>query len=157
MSLLPIPSISKLHNLIPRLHTPIVSTAFVLLVLTGGLGLHLSSQARPVILGYTAVALMVFLFTIVLTSCIRRRGSAYARTNNRKRLGEEDDREIMMGKLDDSRSSSKSSFSPGSTPPSGEFGADGQNQGQRAFYGGGTMPGPQYLLNMHPGVPVHKW
>lgn len=22
------------------------------------------------------------------------------------------------------------------------------------MFGGGTMPGPQYLLNMHPGVPV---
>jgi hypothetical protein len=22
---------------------------------------------------------------------------------------------------------------------------------------GGAMPGPQYLLNMHPGVPVHRW
>ena len=22
-------------------------------------------------------------------------------------------------------------------------------------FGGGTMPGPHYLLNMHPGVPVH--
>lgn len=43
-----------------------------------------------------------------------------------------------------------------------EFGADGQEApsrgaGRMGIYGGGTMPGPQYLMNMHPGVPVHKW
>ncbi|KAF2822888.1 CBD9-like protein [Ophiobolus disseminans] len=157
MSLLPIPSISKLHTLIPRLHTPMVSTSFLLLVLTGGLGLHLSSQARPVILGYTAVSLMVFIFITVLTSCIRRRGSAYARANNRKRVGEEDDNMVMLKKMDESRSSSKASFTQGSGTQSREFGADGQDRNQRGLYGGGTMPGPQYLLNMHPGVPVHKW
>jgi hypothetical protein len=27
--------------------------------------------------------------------------------------------------------------------------------GRGNMFGGGTMPGPQYLLNMHPGVPVH--
>tara|TARA_R110002003_G_scaffold104_10_gene8264 strand:- start:704 stop:1117 length:414 start_codon:yes stop_codon:yes gene_type:complete len=137
------------------LHTPLVSTSFLLLVLTGGLGLHLSSQARPVILGYTAVALMVFIFTTVLQSCIRRRGSAYARANNRRRVGEDDDRAMMMGKMDESRSSSKASLRQGSgyATESREFGADGQ----RVAYGGGAMPGPQYLLNMHPGVPVHKW
>lgn len=31
-------------------------------------------------------------------------------------------------------------------------GAQGRNA---SLFGGGTMPGPQYLLNMHPGVPVH--
>lgn len=32
----------------------------------------------------------------------------------------------------------------------------GAGEGQpRKMFGGGTMPGPQYLLNMHPGVPVH--
>jgi hypothetical protein len=35
-------------------------------------------------------------------------------------------------------------------------GSKGSN-GSRSPYGGGSMPGPQYLLNMHPGVPVHKW
>ncbi|KAH7091395.1 hypothetical protein FB567DRAFT_589286 [Paraphoma chrysanthemicola] len=157
ISLLPLPSLSRLHTFIPRLHTPLVSTSFVLLILTGGLGLHLSSQARPVILGYTAVSLLVFIFITVLQSCIRRRGSAYARANNRQRLGEEDDRVVMMKELDHSRSSSKASFTPGGAyvAESREFGADGQ--GQRGVYGGGAMPGPQYLLNMHPGVPVHKW
>lgn len=56
-----------------------------------------------------------------------------------------------------SRSSSNASFRKGSDG-SVEFGADGQRQQQqRGVYGGGAMPGPQYLLNMHPGVPVHKW
>lgn len=172
LSILPIPSLSKLHAKIPRLHTPLSSITFVALVLTGGLGLHLSSQARPVILGYTAVALMVFLFNTVLQTCIKKRGSAYARAANRRRLGEEDDREIILGKMEESRSGSSASL--GSAPPgyghtytgayanateNREFGADGQQQ-QRSpgrnngYYGGGTMPGPQYLLNMHPGVPV---
>jgi hypothetical protein len=112
-----------------------------------------------VYLGYAAVALLVFIFNTFMQSCIRRRGSAYARANNRKRLGEEDDQMVMLGKVVESRSSSKASLRHGSgySAESREFGADGQNRGQRGFYGGGTMPGPQYLLNMHPGVPVHKW
>jgi hypothetical protein len=72
---------------------------------------------------------------------------------------------VMLGK--DSRSGSAASLA---RPPygsyggsgSGEFGTHGQHQQQRyhqrspsrSAYGGGTMPGPQYLLNMHPGVPV---
>ncbi|KAF2030921.1 CBD9-like protein [Setomelanomma holmii] len=157
ISLLPIPNISRLHTFIPGLHTPLVSTSFVLLVLTGGLGLHLSSQARSIILVYTTVALLVFVFLTTLQACIRRRGSAYARANKRARLGEEDDHVMMMGKMDESRSSSKASLRQGSgyASESREFGADGQ--AQRGGYGGGAMPGPQYLLNMHPGVPVHKW
>ncbi|KAH7410093.1 hypothetical protein DE146DRAFT_336891 [Phaeosphaeria sp. MPI-PUGE-AT-0046c] len=159
ISLLPIPNISRLHAKIPRLHAPLVSTSFLLLVLTGGLGLHLSSQARPIILGYTAGALMVFIFNMIIHSWVRRRGSAYARANNRKRLGEEDDQMVMLRKRE-SQNSSKSSLKQGSgySAESREFGADGQERGgQRGIYGGGAMPGPQYLLNMHPGVPVHKW
>jgi hypothetical protein len=158
ISILPIPNISRLHKLIPRLHMPLVSTAFLILVVTGGLGLHLSSQARPVILGYTAVALMVFVFNTLFQSCIRKRGSAYSRANNKKRLGEEDEM-VMLGKTNESRSSSKASLRQGSgySAESREFGADGQDRGQRGIYGGGAMPGPQYLLNMHPGVPVHRW
>ncbi|KAF1915846.1 hypothetical protein BDU57DRAFT_515613 [Ampelomyces quisqualis] len=159
ISILPMPNISRLHAYIPRLHLPLVSTSFVLLILTGGLGLHLSSQARPVILGYTAVALLVFIFNTIMQSCIRRRGSAYARANNRKRLGEEDDQEVMLRKLTESRTSSNASLRQGSgyATESREFGADGQERAQKGIYGGGAMPGPQYLLNMHPGVPVHKW
>ncbi|KAH6456216.1 hypothetical protein HBI57_128020 [Parastagonospora nodorum] len=151
ISLLPIPNIARLHTYIPRLHTPLVSTTYITLVLTGGLGLHLSSQARPVILGFTAVALLVFVFNTIVQSCIGRRGSAHARANNRRRLGEDDDQVEMLR----SRSSSNASFRKGSDG-SVEFGAHGQRP-VRGVYGGGAMPGPQYLLNMHPGVPVHKW
>lgn len=99
---------------------------------------------------------MVFLFNTIFQSCIRRRGSAYARANNRKRLGEEDDQMVMLRKRE-SQTSTNSSFRQGSgySAESREFGADGQER--RQVYGGGAMPGPQYLLNMHPGVPVHKW
>jgi hypothetical protein len=114
---------------------------------------------RPVILGYTAVALLVFVFITIFQSCIRKRGSAYARANNRKRLGEEDDQMVMLKHVDESRSSSTASIKQGTgfSSESREFGADGQLQSQKGYYGGGTMPGPQYLLNMHPGVPVHRW
>jgi hypothetical protein len=99
---------------------------------------------------------MVFLFNTIVQSCIRRRGSAYARANNRKRLGEqESDEMVMLGKMEANRTSSQASLRQGNAE-SREFGADGQDR-QRGKFGGGTMPGPQYLLNMHPGVPVHKW
>lgn len=71
-------------------------------------------------------------------------------------MGEDDDRAIMMLKLNESRRSSEASLRPNAyANESREFGADGQER--RAAFGGGTMPGPQYLLNMHPGVPVHRW
>jgi hypothetical protein len=75
----------------------------------------------------------------------------------------------MLGKMEESRSGSATSLgrppaygTPYGTPygsysGSGEFGADGQQHQRspsRSAYGGGSMPGPQYLLNMHPGVPV---
>lgn len=200
MSILPLPSLSALHAKIPRIHTPLSSLSFVLLTITGGLGLNLASQARPILLAYAAVALLVFFFNTVVQSCIRRRGSAYTRASNRRRLGEDDstsltDRIFKLAKMDDSshskshsdsRSTSQASLRGAppayTTQPYGaqpyaatphesrEFGADGQQgyplyeqqyaQGQRSprsangIYGGGTMPGPQYLLNMHPGVPV---
>jgi hypothetical protein len=108
-----------------------------------------------VILGYTAVALAVFVFNTIIQSCIRRRGSAYARSQTRQRLGEEDEM-VMLGKSA-SRSSSEATLRQGSaySAESREFGSDGQQRQQR--FGGGTMPGPQYLLNMHPGVPITKW
>jgi hypothetical protein len=55
-----------------------------------------------------------------------------------------------MVMLKESRSASQASV--GQRAESREFGADGQRR-----VGGGTMPGPQYLMNMHPGVPIHKW
>lgn len=159
------------------LHTPLVSASFILLVLTGGLGLHLSSQSRPIILVYTAISLAVFIFLLIMQSCIRKRGSAYARATGRhhqqasSREYGESDRMVMLAKMGDSRSASEASltrppppyayYQAGDGGGSAEFGADGQllptlqqSSVRSRQYGGGTMPGPQYLLNMHPGVPV---
>ncbi|KAJ4374771.1 hypothetical protein N0V83_001847 [Neocucurbitaria cava] len=173
LSLLPIPSLSTLHAKIPRLHGPLTALAFLLLVLTGGLGLGLASQTRAIILIYTAIALIVCVFIVTVQSCIRRRGSAYARSQGGPRRGsggdEDDDRNYMLGKMEESSRSTSSASLGGAPPPppaygmpyGGQFGADGgqyqyqqSQQQQRSPYGGGTMPGPQYLLNMHPGVPV---
>lgn len=91
--------------------------------------------------------------------CIRRRGSAYARANKRK-----DDERVEMLKLDSQQSLGQGYMAQqqqqgmGQQDGSGEFGADGQRYAvPRGHVGGGAMPGPQYLLNMHPGVPVNRW
>ncbi|KAF2114089.1 hypothetical protein BDV96DRAFT_647575 [Lophiotrema nucula] len=164
LSLLPLRPLARLHKLIPRIHTPIASITLVFLILTGGLGLHLSSSARPIIIAYIAVSLIVFFPVMLLQTCIRRRGSAYARATTRRRLGEEDEEDLVLAaymagrKLDgrgsqgESRSESAASFQTQSSHERSGSGGSATN-----IYGGGTMPGPQYLLNMHPGVPVHKW
>jgi len=101
--------------------------------------------------------------------CVRRRGSAYARANTRRRLGEDDERDVVLARYyvsrklgfgdgEESRSSSAASSPPRYnefTPQQGHARSPSANGGN--IYGGGTMPGPQYLLNMHPGVPVHRW
>lgn len=151
LSILPLKSISTLHTKIRTLHTPLVSTTFVLLVIAAGLGLNLSGQTRAIYLAYSSVALIVFVFNASITVCVRRRGSAYSRKNRRQ----EDD-EVPMSKL------SETSFHQQAFPPP-------LHHQQQSYYGnepspkytphgaamgGGTMPGPQYMLNMHPGVPV---
>ncbi|ORY12964.1 hypothetical protein BCR34DRAFT_600259 [Clohesyomyces aquaticus] len=166
ISILPFPRISSLHTLLPRLHTPLVSATLTLLILTGGLGLHLSSQSTPIIMAYTAIALGVFVFVVLLQTCIKRRGSAYARQNGtsaRRLRGEEDDEEDLVMKawkvgrgMDGTHGQSQSQQSFGSGQQ-GQQGHGRGNSGGNNLYGGGTMPGPQYMLNMHPGVPVHRW
>ncbi|KAF2681717.1 iron reductase domain protein [Lentithecium fluviatile CBS 122367] len=167
LSLLPLKPLAALHAKIPRLHTPLTTLTFTLLVLTGGLGLRLGSAANPIILAYISIALLVFVFLTLIQLCIKRRGSAYARATTRRRLGEEDERDFGLAKwgvkrkIDsttgggspDSRTESQTQLwerDHGRSPSAG-------SAGSRSPYGGGTMPGPQYLLNMHPGVPVHKW
>ncbi|KAI4947233.1 hypothetical protein J4E91_006583 [Alternaria rosae] len=166
ISLLPLLLTSVLPSLkpyLPRLqkalHTPLASTSLVLLILTGGLGLHLSGQTRPIVLIYTAISIAVFLFIFIIQSCIRKRGSAYSRAERRQNrgLGEDNDEMVMLGKMEENGMPyGHAAEQSGSR----EFGSDGQRQQQhvrsqsRTHYGGGTMPGPQYLLNMHPGVPV---
>jgi hypothetical protein len=155
-----------LPRLQKALHTPLASASLVLLILTGGLGLHLSGQTRPIILIYTAISIAVFLFIFLIQSCIRKRGSAHSRAEKRQNRGseEENDEMVMLGKMEEAPGFANGTpYAYGtSSSGSGEFGADGQRQQQqqhvrsqsRTHYGGGTMPGPQYLLNMHPGVPV---
>ncbi|KAH7112882.1 hypothetical protein B0J11DRAFT_542169 [Dendryphion nanum] len=166
LSLLPLPPLSRLTPLLPRLHTPLASLTFTLLVLTGGLGLHLSSQTTPIILGYTAVTLIVSVFVFLLQACVRRRGSRYARAKGRGRgqVEEEEDEQNLVLKAylagkGDRRGSEASA----------DGGAHQQQQqqqhqqhertpsGNANIYGGGSMPGPHYMMNMHPGVPVHRW
>ncbi|KAF2264199.1 CBD9-like protein [Lojkania enalia] len=157
LSILPYPPLARLSPWIPRLHNPFASLSFVFLVLTGGLGLHLAYQSRPIISAYIAVSLLAFCFTILLQTCIRRRGSAYARAKTRRQLGEEDEQDLVLAAYyanskieDESRSASAAS----SNRP-GVHGRSGSGGSATNIYGGGTMPGPQYLLNMHPGVPVY--
>lgn len=167
-----LPALTRLTTRLRSLHTPLVCTSFILLLVTGGLGLSLSSQTRQIQLVYTALSIAIFVFLLTLHTCIRKRGSAYARAHNRRgTLSNYDDYDmpsdgsVMLAKMEETRSTSASSL--GHPPPYAQFyaqngpgGADGQVPGHSRTssrtrqYGGGTMPGPQYLLNMHPGVPV---
>ena len=164
LSLLPTPPLkSLLPTLSPKLHTPLTSLTFTLLVLSAGLGLRLGAQPTPIIIAYAAVALLVTTFIALVTLCVRRRGSAYARATTRRRLGEEDESDFARAKWGVRKKLSGGSWS-------GEEGRreHGHGHGQRFGHersasagswreavGGGTMPGPQYLMNMHPGVPVY--
>ena len=158
MSLLPVPKFKQLRTWIPKLHMPLTNLVYLLLVLSGGLGLRLSSQANPIVLAYVAVTLLVSVFTTFIMMCVRRRGSAYARATTRRRLGEEDERDFGMAKWGarkklESTTSTASTGSEGSWRPGHERSASASSW--REAVGGGTMPGPQYLMAMHPGVPVY--
>ncbi|KAF1973819.1 CBD9-like protein [Bimuria novae-zelandiae CBS 107.79] len=167
MSLLPIPKIKTLKPWIPRLHTHLANAVFLLLVLAGGLGLRLSSQANPIILAYVAVTLLVAVFSTFIILCVSRRGSAYARATTRRRLGEEDDRDYGLAKWGVRKKlsrSSEGSWEGESVGVGAQKGYGAQHGHERSasagsdwkgVVGGGTMPGPQYLMNMHPGVPVY--
>ncbi|KAJ4290283.1 hypothetical protein N0V90_010499 [Kalmusia sp. IMI 367209] len=154
MSLLPTRPFAALKSWIPRLHMPLTNLTFTVLVLTGGLGLRLSSTANPIILAYVAITLLVFVFTTFIMLCVRRRGSAYARATTRRRLGEEDERDFGLAKW-----GVKKKLSGGQESWDGhKRGLSAGSEGSadwRGVVGGGTMPGPQYLMNMHPGVPVY--
>ncbi|RMZ73610.1 integral membrane [Pyrenophora seminiperda CCB06] len=169
-------------NLRP-LHTPFACASFILLVITGGLGLSLSGQPIAIILVYTALALAASVFLLIVHACIRKRGSAHARRHQKHQhhsnngSQEESDRALMLSAMEERGSSnvsaaslSKQALFYGAPVPhslvsqvSSESGVDrhghgGQHRSAKSesllHYGGGTMPGPQYLLNMHPGVPV---
>ncbi|KAF2867456.1 hypothetical protein BDV95DRAFT_598122 [Massariosphaeria phaeospora] len=164
MSLLPIiRPLASLAAIVPRLHTPLTTLTFTLLVITGGLGLLLSSAPRPIILVYVALALLVSVFLLLTQTCIQRRGSAHARATTRQRLGEDDEQDLVLaayyaGKKCEDASRSASQASESSDASAAYTGGHARSaSANRDLYGGGTMPGPQYLLNMHPGVPVHRW
>lgn len=97
--------------------------------------------------------------------CIRRRGSAYARAKKRRELGEEDEQDLVLARYyvgrklgaDGAHSRTSSAASGDSAKPLYTEPQHARSASSNGVYGGGAMPGPQYLLNMHPGVPVHKW
>lgn len=187
LSLLPHPSLSSLHPLLPALHTPLSALAFLLLLTAGALGLRLSAAPTPLSLAYGAAGLLVGLGLGVVLLCVRRRGSAHARARTRRRLGEDEDgrerwgggkaRMLSWGSRSRSRSSRGSWEGSGSGSSCGNGNGNGggwhghgsssasSSAGGNASawqwraggggFGGGTMPGPQYLMNMHPGVPVY--
>jgi hypothetical protein len=80
-------------------------------------------------------------------------------------LGEEDEQDLVLARYyvssklgtDGTHSRTSSAASGDSTKPLYPAPQHARSPSANAVYGGGAMPGPQYLLNMHPGVPVHKW
>lgn len=141
--------------MIPRIHAPLSSLTLTLLLVSGGLGLQLSQQSRPIILIYTALSLVLVIFLAIISSIVRRRGSAYARANQRLPLDS-----VSSSELGLLRKESRSGSETGSATSLKGFLDESRHEesvvdGKRKMFGGGTMPGPQYLLNMHPGVPVH--
>jgi hypothetical protein len=81
-------------------------------------------------------------------------------------LGEEDEQDLVLAKYYVSRKLGRDgehSRSSSATSDNSAAKLYGEPQHARStsanggLYGGGAMPGPQYLLNMHPGVPVHRW
>ncbi|KAL1602185.1 hypothetical protein SLS59_004872, partial [Nothophoma quercina] len=83
LSILPVRPLATLHRFVPRLHAPMSSLALTLLLISGGLGLQLSQQSRPIVLIYTALSLALVISLAIISSIVRRRGSAYARANSR--------------------------------------------------------------------------
>jgi hypothetical protein len=152
MALLPARRIAALSPRIPKLHTPLTTLTFALLITSGGLGLRLSTLPQPLTLAYIAVALLVSAFITFLLLCVRRRGSAYARANTRRRLGEEDERDLGLARWGVSKKLSGStvgSSTEGDWVHPGAFEANrhARNTSQGSFgmgMGRGTMPGPQY-------------
>ncbi|KAL1650537.1 hypothetical protein SLS61_006003 [Didymella pomorum] len=70
LSILPARPLAKLHRTIPRLHAPMSSLALTLLLVSGGLGLQLSQQSRPIILIYTALSLVLVIFLAIIGSIL---------------------------------------------------------------------------------------
>ncbi|KAH6644330.1 hypothetical protein C7974DRAFT_430193 [Boeremia exigua] len=149
------PALSALHPA----HGPLAALTLALLLVTGGLGLHLAAQTRALVLSYTGLALLV----LVVLAC----GSVIARRRARDRGAAERAEMALL------RKGSEASFKSSLKGSAGSAGSatslrgfldesrrepgvgSGSGRARAGVYGGGAMPGPQYLLNMHPGVPVH--
>ncbi|KAF2438375.1 iron reductase domain protein [Karstenula rhodostoma CBS 690.94] len=153
-AVLPAPAFKPLKDKIPTLHTALATLTFTLLVLSGGLGLHLAQTPNPLVLSYVAIALFVAAFTTVVLLCVRRRGSAYARATLRRRLGEEEEADLGRARWGVRKKLSRESEGSWEGGGMGQGHARSESQGSFVV-GRGTMPGPQYLMNMHPGVPVY--
>lgn len=109
---------------------------------------------------YTALSLLLVIFLAIISAIVRRRGSAYARATQHLPLPSVSSAELgLLGKESRPGSEIGSATSlKGFLAESRRDGSLGVAEGtpqRKAFVGGGTMPGPQYLLNMHPGVPVN--
>jgi hypothetical protein len=146
LTLLPLP-LPPIRRISPHICTPLSALSFILLLTTGALGLHLSSSHH---LALTIVYALLSLFTCVILLTLH----FLLRRRNSYDYHSDDDKVEMLAASPTPRQGS------GYSTSSREFGADGQERltsSRGGVYGGGAMPGPQYLMNMHPGVPVHKW
>lgn len=165
LCLLPLPHPSILHPSIPRAHGPLSALTLTLLLISGGLGLHLAQQIRPLVLLYTALSLLLIIFLSIIHAIVRRRGSAHARATSRLPLSSASSSELGLLRKESGVGSgseaggsvaSLKGFLDESRRDAGAGAEEDEQKRQRGkLFGGGTMPGPQYLLNMHPGVPVH--
>lgn len=161
--LLAIPSVAARTAKLPSLPTHLATFTLLVLFITGALGLHLSQENSSVILVYSAVALLILALCVSLSICLRRRH----RRIQRERLGSRDSSvegsEMMLKPIGEHRQGSMGSptLTPVPLAYQGYGGAQQQQQqkqqrstGIHGVVAGGVMPGPTYLLNMHPGVPV---
>ena len=154
LSILPIRPLARLHRFIPRLHALLSSLMLTLLLIAGGLGFFLSQQSHPVVLVYTALSLVLVVFLAIMSSIVRRRRSANARAMQRFSLPSTSPSKLgLLAK--ESRIGSETSVTGSATSLKGFLEESRRDGGKGKIFGGGTMPGPHYLLNMHPGVPVH--
>jgi hypothetical protein len=160
---LPLPSLPSLLPKTTRLIAPLTFFIFTLLLITGGLGLQLSSSPTSIILVFTCLALFILLTLMVLQTIIWKCGARARARRSQRRSVEDDEQDLVLAayyasqglKEQPSRSTLNT---PTPTTTHGQGYAHHSPSGSRSnIYGGGTMPGPQYLLNMHPGVPVHRF
>ncbi|KAF2201162.1 CBD9-like protein [Delitschia confertaspora ATCC 74209] len=159
--ILPLPSLGNLlsaSNILSRLHTPLSYLALILLLITGGLGLHLSSAAPPFIFAYVSLSLFTIFALLIIQTLIWKcgRNRRDSRSNSSSSRGIERFGSSRLGRRSsDSRSAIGTPHSDVNCQGGYRSGNNGRYSPNGGIYGGGTMPGPQYLLNMHPGVPVY--